>query len=278
MPSVAVVTAASSGIGLATTRALATAGWHVVATARRPLAAESLRALAEDLAGVELRTLDVTSDESVDSCIESVLTDVGRIDLLINNAGAGHRGTLEQLTMDELSQAMELNFFGVARVTKAVLPGMRRARTGRVITVTSLNGVVALPFSDAYNASKFAVEGLMESLATVMREFDVYVSVLEPGPVRTAFFANVGGHVDSVNDDDPYGRLINRFNTRMADLGSSGQSAESVADVICEIAADPSPALRYQSSEQSRAIAAQKLVDTTGRSILTATGTLFRSE
>ena len=275
MPSVAVVTGASSGIGLATTRALAAAGWTVVATARRPETAESLQGIAGELSGVELRTLDVTSDESVDSCIGSILTDLGSIDLLVNNAGAGHRGTLEQLTMEELSRSMDLNFFGVARVTKAVLPAMRAARTGRVITVTSLNGVVALLFSDAYNAAKFAVEGLMESLATVMREFGVYISVLEPGPVRTAFFANVGGHVDNVSADDPYRELITRFNARMATLGSSGQSAESVAEVIREIAADPSPALRYQSSEQSRAIAAQKLVDTTGRSILAATGTLL---
>ena len=257
MPSVAVVTGASSGIGLATTRALAAAGWNVTATARRPETAESLRKIADEVSGVELRALDVTSDESVDFCIRSILTDLGGIDLLVNNAGAGHRGTLEQLTMDELSQAMELNFFGVARVTKAVLPAMRAARTGRVITVTSLNGVVALPFSDAYNAAKFAVEGLMESLATVMREFEVYISVLEPGPVRTAFFTNVGGHVDNVSGDDPYAELINRFNRRMAALGSGGQSADSVANVIREIAADPSPALRYQSSEQSRAIAAR---------------------
>ena len=145
MPSVAVVTGASSGIGLATTRALAAAGWNVIATARRPETAESLREIAHELPGMELRTLDVTSDESVDLCIRSILTDLGGIDLLVNNAGAGHRGTLEQLSMDELSQSMELNFFGVARVTKAVLPAMRAARTGRVITVTSLNGVVALP-------------------------------------------------------------------------------------------------------------------------------------
>jgi NAD(P)-dependent dehydrogenase (short-subunit alcohol dehydrogenase family) len=275
MSSVAVVTGGSSGIGLATTRALAAAGWNVVATARSPETAESLRGIADELSGVQLRTLDVTSDESVESCISSILTDLGSIDLLVNNAGAGHRGTLEQLTMDELAQAMELNFYGVARVTKAVLPAMRAARAGRVITVTSLNGVVALPFSDAYNAAKFAVEGLMESLAPVMREFGVYISVLEPGPVRTAFFANVGGHVENIADDDPYGELINRFNRRMAALGSSGQSAQSVADVIREIAADPSPALRYQSSEQSKAIAARKLVDTTGRSILAATATLF---
>ncbi|MGH3237975.1 MAG: SDR family NAD(P)-dependent oxidoreductase, partial [Streptosporangiaceae bacterium] len=174
------ITGASGGIGLATTRELAAAGWNVIATARRPETAGSLRELAGQLPGVELRSLDVTSDESVGSCIGSVLADLGSIDLLVNNAGAGHRGTLEQLTVEELSQSMELNFFGVARVTRAVLPAMRAAGAGRVITVTSLNGVVALPFSDAYNAAKFAVEGLMESLAAVMREFGVYISVLEP--------------------------------------------------------------------------------------------------
>jgi short-subunit dehydrogenase len=109
----------------------------------------------------------------------------------------------------------------------------------------------------------------MESLAAVMREFGVYISVLEPGPVRTAFFANVGGYVDNISNDDPYAELINRFNRRMAALGSGGQSAESVADVIREIAAEPSPArCVYQSSEESRAIAAQKLVDPTGRSMV----------
>jgi NAD(P)-dependent dehydrogenase (short-subunit alcohol dehydrogenase family) len=276
MSSIAVITGASGGIGVATTRELAAAGWTVVATARRPEASGELRELAEQFPEVSVRALDVTSDESVDSCIGSVLADLGSIDLLVNNAGAGHRGTLEQLTIEELSQSMDLNFFGVARVTKAVLPAMRKARGGRVITVTSLNGIVALPFSDAYNAAKFAVEGLMESLAAVMREFGVSISVLEPGPVRTAFFANLSGHADAVDDDDPYAVLINRLNSRMAALGSGGQSPESVAGVIREIAADPSPALRYQSSEESRAFAARKLVDATGRSVLDATATLIQ--
>jgi short-subunit dehydrogenase len=213
----------------------------------------------------------------VHQCISSVLADLGSIDLLVNNAGAGHRGTLEQLTLADLSGAMDLNFFGVARVTKAVLPTMRAARSGRIITVTSLNGVIALPFSDAYNAAKFAVEGLMESLAAVMREFGVFVSVVEPGPVRTAFFANVGGHTDNIAEDDPYRDLITRFNGTMAALGAAGQTAESVAEIICTVAADPEPALRYQSSDRSRALVAQKLVDPTGRSVLAATGSLLRS-
>lgn len=275
MPSTAVITGASSGIGLATTRALAGAGWDVVATARRPETAHPLREVAERLPNVALRALDVTDAGSVDSCVGAILADRGGIDLLVNNAGAGHRGTLEQLTVDELTRAMDLNFFGVVRVTKAVLPAMRAARAGRIITVTSLNGVVALPFSDAYNAAKFAVEGLMESLAAVMREFGVFISVLEPGPVRTAFFANVGGHVANVGDDDPYRELIDRFNATMTALGSAGQSAESVADVICRIAVDPSPALRYQSSAESHAVAARKLVDPTGESVLAATRALL---
>lgn len=276
MSAVAVVTGASSGIGLATARALAARGWQVVATARRPDEAQALQELAAEFPTVELGTLDVTSDDSVATCIGSVLADRGSVDLLVNNAGAGHRGTLEQLSLAELSAAMDLNFFGVARVTKAILPAMRAAGSGRIITVTSLNGVVALPFSDAYNAAKFAVEGLMESLATVMREFGVKISVVEPGPVRTAFFTNVGGHVDDIADDDPYGKMLTRYNERLTALGSAGQPADAVAEVICEIAADPSPALRYQSSEEAHGIAAQKLVDTTGRSILAATATLLR--
>lgn len=276
MSSIALITGASSGIGLASTRALAERGWQVVATARSVDRAASLRELAAELPGIEIRALDVTRDDSVATCVGGVLADLGSVDLLVNNAGAGHRGTLEQLSLEELSAALDLNFLGVARVTKAVLPAMRAARSGRIITVTSLNGVVALPFSDAYNAAKFAVEGLMESLAAVMREFGVSVSVLEPGPVRTAFFTNVGGHVSNVADDDPYAELINRFNGRMAALGAAGQPAESVAEVICEIAADPSPALRYQSSEDARGIVAQKLVDPTGRSILAATRTMLQ--
>lgn len=276
MPSVAVITGASSGIGLAAAKALADEGWHVVATVRNPGSATALVKLAALQTGIEMRTLDVTNDESVDACIGEVFSDLGGIDLLVNNAGQGHRGTLEQLTLDELSQVMELNFFGAARVTKAVLPSMRRARSGHIVTVTSLNGVVGMPFSDAYNASKFAIEGLMEGLATVMCEFGVFVSVLEPGPVRTAFLANLGGHTDAAGDDDPYAELINRLNARMAALGSGGQSAEEVADVICRIAADPSPALRYQSSGEATGMVGQKLVDTTGRSVTVATGALLQ--
>ena len=276
MSRIAVVTGASSGIGLAAVAALAGDGWQVVATARNPERSEQLRQLTDgDSPAVTLKALDVTDDASVAACVEAVAAEHGAIDLLLNNAGGGYRGTLEQLSLDDLAKSLDLNFFGVARVTKAVLPLMRSAGSGRIITVTSMNGVLAMPFSDAYNAGKFAVEGLMEGLAPVLRQFGVYVSILEPGPVRTAFLANLGGHAQGAAADDPYRELLDRYNARMAALGAGGQSPESVAEVICRIASDPDPALRYQSSDAARVLAGRKLVDPTGTSILAGTAMMF---
>lgn len=267
----ALVTGASSGIGLATVAALAADGWRVVATARQPSRAHDLNEQAASTASLEVRPLDVTIPESVTDCIAGVLADRGAIDLLVNNAGAGHRGTLEQLDDQELRGALELNFFGVAQVTRAVIPGMRTRRTGRIVTVTSSNGVIAMPFSDAYNASKFAVEGLMEGLAPVLATFGVFVSILEPGPVRTAFLRNAGGRTGEIDAADPYAELLSRYNATMAGLLGSGETPESVAQVIAGIARDARPHLRYQSSPAATALAARKLVDPSGDSILGGT-------
>ncbi len=276
----AVVTGASSGIGLAAVEALASDGWQVIATARNPDKAERLIEVAAGSSGrIELGTLDVTQPESVIAAVAEIVGRHGSIELLVNNAGAGHRGTLEQLSDDDLQQVMDLNYLGVARCTRAVLPRMRESGHGRIITVTSLNGVVAMPFSDAYNASKFAVEGLMEGLAPVMRNFGVYVSVLEPGPVQTAFLANAGGQMAKASTEDPYGPLLDSYNATMASLsaGSTGESAEHVGTVIAQIARDPNPVLRYQSDDFPRQIAGQKLVDPTGESVVAQTSILLAS-
>lgn len=265
------MTGASSGIGLATVGALAADGWHVVGTARNPNSAHDLNNVAGSVGGVDVRSLDVTVPASVDACVAEVLADFGAVDLLVNNAGAGHRGTLEQLDDAELSGAMDLNYMGVARVTRAVIPGMRVRRSGRIVTVTSSNGVIAMPFSDAYNASKFAVEGLMEGLAPVLATFGVFVSVLEPGPVRTAFLRNAGGRTGEIDDADPYAELLGRYNATMAGLLGAGETPESVADVIVGIARDPAPHLRYQSSPAATGMAGRKLVDPTGDSIVRGT-------
>ena len=272
----ALVTGASSGIGLATVAALTADGWHVIATARVPERADDLRTLASGNAAVEVRQLDVTVADSVRACIAAVVADRGTIDLLVNNAGAGHRGTLEQLDDEELRRVLELNFLGVARTTREVIPTMRVRRAGRIITVTSTNGIIGMPFSDAYNASKFAVEGLMEGLAPVLTTFGVYVSVLEPGPVRTAFLRNTGGRVTDVDPDDPYVELLTRYNGTMAGLMGAGESAVDVGGLIAAIAREAVPHFRYQSSPVTTGLAARKLVDPTGDSVVAATSAFLQ--
>ena len=132
---------------------------------------------------------------SVTACIDGVVADHGSLDVLVNNAGRGFVGTIEQVSMDEMREVMEVNFFGVVAATKAAMPHLR-ASGGRVITVTSVGGVVGQPFNEAYCAAKFAVEGFMESLAPVAATVGVHVSVIEPGPVATEFVNNVGVDVD----------------------------------------------------------------------------------
>lgn len=273
---VALVTGASSGIGLAAVAALAADGWRVVATARHPDRSPALTELVGAVDQVETRSVDVTVPDSVADGVRAVMADHGGIDLLVNNAGAGHRGTLEQLSDDELRGSWELNFLGVARVTRAVIPGMRARGSGRIVTVTSSNGVIGMPFSDAYNASKFAVEGLMEGLAPVLATFGVSVSLLEPGPVRTAFLRNAGGRTGPVDPADPYAELLGRYNATMAGLLGGGESPESVAEVIAGIARDPRPHLRYQSSPAATALAGRKLIDPTGDSIVAGTSAFLQ--
>ena len=279
MTDIALVTGASSGIGLRTAAALADAGWHVVATARHPEGSAELQALADAHDEIEVAALDVTDDASVQSSVDTVLAQHGRVDLVVNNAGVGYRGTLEQLTLDDFASVMDVNFYGVVRVTKAVLPAMRLAGSGRIITVTSMNGLVAMPFGDAYNASKFAVEGLMEGLAPVASGFGVHVSLLEPGPVRTSFFTSMGGKTGRAtadgDTDDPYTAMRNAYNAMIGAAADAGESPDDVAAVIVAIATSEHPSLRYQSSANATHMAAGKLVDVTGDTLTTVTRSII---
>lgn len=164
----------------------------MVATLRDTGRAGALRKAAEET-GVELdvRQLDVTDERSVATAVDGVIADYGRLDAVINNAGAGHLGTLENESVAEVRTVMEVNFFGVLHVSKAALPHLR-AVGGRLITVTSVGGVIGQPFNEAYCAAKFAVEGYMESLAPVAARLGVTVSVVEPGAVATEFVNNIG--------------------------------------------------------------------------------------
>ncbi|MCX4748861.1 SDR family oxidoreductase [Kitasatospora sp. NBC_01287] len=263
------ITGTSSGIGLATAVAAAQAGWRAVATMRDPGKAGALLAAAE-AAGVrelvEVRALDVTDPASVEACVAGIAADHGRLDAVVNNAGAGHVGTIEQQSVEQVRAVMEVNFFGVVQVTRAALPLLRASR-GRLITVTSVGGVVGQPFNEAYCAAKFAVEGFMESLAPVAATTGVTVSVVEPGAVASEFVANVGIDPDAVAAAGPYGPALAKYLERVQGAFANAQTSEGAAASIIEVLAAEKPAFRVQTSEAARAFTAVKLADQDGSAV-----------
>ncbi|MBN8465369.1 SDR family oxidoreductase [Corallococcus exiguus] len=277
MAPVALVTGTSTGIGLSTAVHLARQGYEVVATLRDSARADALRERAErEAVKLHIRTLDVTSDASTQACVRDVLQAHGRIDLLVNNAGAGYMATMEQTSEEALRRTMEVNFFGVWRVTQAVFPLMREQRSGRIISVSSFGGLVGQPFNDAYCAAKFAVEGFMESLAPVASRLGIQVSLVEPGPVHTEFVNNVRATGNGTQGNGPavYGELLGRYMRGSSEnYASMGQTPDDIARIICEAATAPSPHLRYITSEILRSLYALKAGDATGDTMLARVAT-----
>ncbi|MEU4040208.1 SDR family NAD(P)-dependent oxidoreductase [Streptomyces collinus] len=273
-PKVVLITGTSSGIGLAAAVAAARAGWTTVATLRDPSRSDALRKAAAD-AGVELdiRRLDVTDEASITAAIDGVLADHGRLDAVVNNAGAGHLGTLENESVAEVRKVMEVNFFGVLNVSKAAMPHLR-ASGGRLVTVTSVGGVVGQPFNEAYCAAKFAVEGYMESLAPVAAAHGVSVTVIEPGAVATEFVANVGVDLEgAVAAAGVYAPQLDAYlNRTVGQFLDGAQSAEGAAESVLEALTARRPAFRLQTSEWARGFVGTKLSDPDGSAVLGLTG------
>ncbi|MFB6436557.1 SDR family oxidoreductase [Streptomyces sp. NPDC056411] len=262
------ITGTSSGIGLATAVAAAQSGWQVIATMRDTTKAGALRAAAEEAGvAVDVRALDVTDPASVEAC----LAGLDRLDALVNNAGAGHLGTLEQESVEDVRAVMEVNFFGVLHVTKAALP-LLRASKGRVLTVTSVGGVIGQPFNEAYCAAKFAVEGFMESLAPVAATAGVSVSVVEPGAVASEFVNNVGVRDDVLEQAGPYAPALSAYLDRTRGAFSNAQTPQDVAAQMVELLAAERPAFRLLTSDAARDFAGAKLKDLDGAAVQKLTG------
>lgn len=248
----------------------------VIATMRDVTKAAPLHKAAQ-AAGVmvDVRPLDVQDDASVTACVQGVLADHGHIDLLVNNAGAGYLGTLEQTSLAALRTTMETNFFGVWRLTQAVFPAMRAAGAGRIITVTSVGGLIGQPFNDAYCAAKFAVEGFMESLAPVAQRLGITVALIEPGPVNTEFVASVVAKLPTTPPEvqAAYGPMFDSYTGATQQVFATlGQTPDQVAQVILEAATAATPHFRYTTSPAIQSLVAQKYVDTTGDKLIGVLG------
>ena len=198
---IALVTGTSSGIGLATAVTLGRGGHNVIATMRNLDGATELQKIvSEEKLPVSLAALNVDDDASVDGAISKVLSEHGRIDVLVNNAGVGGGGSVEEASIARFREVMETNFFGGLRCIKAVIPGMRERRHGCIVNVTSSSGRMALAPSAAYCASKFALEALSECLAQEMKAFNVRVAIIEPGVIATPIFSKA----KPIPDNTPY--------------------------------------------------------------------------
>lgn len=240
---VAIVTGASGGIGEATARALHAAGYRVFGTSRRPPASSS--------PGIDYLACDVTSDESVTAMVGQVLEQAGRIDLLVNNAGVGLVGGAEESSLEQAKSLFEVNVFGVIRLTKAVLPVMRRQQAGRVVNLSSILGLIPAPFSALYAASKHAVEGYSESLDHEVRGSGIRVVLVEPGYTRTSFEGNVYQADEQL---DVYQSARTNAEGVMRDAMKAADSPELVARAVVKAATAADPLRRYTAGRAARQV------------------------
>jgi NAD(P)-dependent dehydrogenase (short-subunit alcohol dehydrogenase family) len=183
MAKTVLITGVSTGLGRAFAEALLSAGYNVAGTVRKQEAAEEFEKIKPGASFA--RVLDVTGEEAIPEVVADIEEKIGPIYALINNAGYGHEGLLEESTMAQLRQQFDVNVFGAVAVIKAVLPSMRKRREGRIVNVTSMGGLMAFPGISYYHGSKFALEGISASLGKEVRPFNVFVTALEPGMFRT---------------------------------------------------------------------------------------------
>src|SRR5881628_2841398 len=239
---VALVTGASSGIGKATAERLATAGYKVYGTSRRG-ATPGQRSF-------EMLSLDVTSDESVAAAVNALLRSEGRLDLLVNNAGFSIAPAgAEESSIEQARSIFETNFFGVVRMTRAVVPHIRRQGSGRIVNIGSVLGFLPMPYGALYAATKHAIEGYSESLDHELRTRGIRVSVIEPAYTKTSFDANF---LEPDAKLDEYREARAGVVKRVSEVMTTAEHPDVVADTVLEAANAARPKLRYAAGKLAK--------------------------
>ena len=253
---IALITGSSSGIGFETSLLLARNGIYTYATMRNlSKSQEILDITKKECLPLKVLTLDVTDEKSTQKAIDMVMHEQNRIDILVNNAGYSLVGALEQISMDEIKEEFETNFFGIIKLIQKVLPQMRKQQSGRIINVSSLAGRIGLPIASAYVSSKFALEGLSESLKYEVQDFGIYVILIEPGVIKTNFIKNLkigkqvitseNGDVNTSSADLPYAEITQKRISAFKPRFEKGSSPKEVADTILEAVTSDKPKFRY---------------------------------
>lgn len=273
---VVLISGASRGIGLAIADLLARGGYVVYAGARNPSSPSLLNLKKQYPDHLHIIPLDVTDEKNVQAAVDTILSKEGKIDVLVNNAGIGIYGTVENVTIEEAQQVFDVNFFGVMRLSQAVLPSMRTHNKGRIIQISSRSGFRPFLAFSIYAASKFALEGLSETMAATLKPWNIKVSLIEPGPVNTSFDTDstYGSRLPHSQDlygsrlkQDPFYPLFEKAG--FFDLSNPlMQEADEIALIVKDAIEAQAPLLRYQTSDKIKMQAAQRLVDITGLSSL----------
>ena len=242
---VAVVTGASSGIGAATAQRLAGAGYRVYGTSRRPT--------GSDAGFIDMITLDVTDEAAVADAVAHVVREAGRIDVLVNNAGFGVTPAgAEESSIDQARAIFDTNFFGVVRMTRAVLPHMRGQASGRIINIGSVLGLLPMPYGALYSATKHALEGYSESLDHETRMSGIRVSVIEPAFTQTRFDVNA---IEPDATRDEYRAVRAHLSTLLPTQIAQGDDPRVVADIVLRAASARNPRIRYTAGKAAATLA-----------------------
>jgi len=245
---VALVTGSSSGIGFETAVMLANAGFKTYASMRNLDKSKTIREVAnKENLPLHAVQLDVNDDGSVKDAVTKIVTAEQRLDVLVNNAGYGLFGSVEDTSIEEIKAQFETNFFGVVRVTQQVLPVMRKQKSGKIVNVSSVGGRIGLPVLSAYHSTKFALEGLSESIAFELEPFGIRVIIIEPGVIRTNIMNSSISAKKGQDPNSPYfsltQKLDNSFKTMMA--SPTSLPPQEVAKVILQAISSENPLLRY---------------------------------
>ncbi|MGG3572265.1 oxidoreductase [Bacillus gobiensis] len=236
---VVLITGASSGMGEATAIRLNKAGYIVYASARRN---ERMKHLEEQ--GIHILKMDVTDDVSMVQAIETITNEQGNIDIIVNNAGYGSYGALEDVPMSEAKYQFEVNLFGMARLTQLVLPYMRKNHFGKIVNISSIGGKIYEPLGSWYHSSKYAVEGLSDCLRLEVKDFGIDVIVIEPGGIKTEWGGIAGDNLLKISGNTAYGELAKKYRNFFKD-GTGGSEPDLIAKIIEKSISVKRPKTRY---------------------------------
>ncbi|MDC0052437.1 SDR family oxidoreductase [Candidatus Nitrosopelagicus sp.] len=243
MEKVALVTGSSSGIGYETSLALAREGYFTYATMRDLKKEAVIKKIAEEEnLPLKVIELDVDNDDSVQNAVETIIEEKQRIDVLVNNAGWGIWGTAEDVSIEEFRAQFETNFFSVVRMIQKVAPIMRKQGTGDIVNISSIAGRIGFPVSTAYISSKFAIEGLSESLRYELGPFGIDVIIIEPGVIKTNFFDSMK---TAKKADDAYKEITEKVISGVKMMAEMGTPPKEVANVIIKSLKEEKPLPRY---------------------------------